>query len=241
MGEWIQSNGTTQARSRSEMTSGGCRRKVDLAHGALQRQRRFVDVIGTVQIGAVVAFARRRKAAFGKGKGYVEEEREVGTRQVVVAELEVENPSRQSPPGLPFGQFGALVGYVRIDIAVEDNGTPLGKPLPDLRSGFGPVAGEEQRHQIGVHLLHTAEFAAQKAGDEFAVYGGVEPREMHVFAPHAALLKHPAQHGHLGRFPGAVQSFEYYKHGLFCCIKPGRGSAPPRCGSLPAGVLSAAS
>ena len=124
-------------------------------------------------------------------------------------ELQAENPPGQPPARLPLGQLGALVGDVRVDVAVEDDGIAGGEPLPDLGCRLGAVARKEERHQIGVHRLHAAEFAAQEAGDEFAVDRRIEAREVHVTALHAALGKELAQQGYLGRFPGAVQTFEY--------------------------------
>lgn len=79
----------------------------------------------------------------------------------------------------------------------------------------GPAAAgrrEEQGYQIGVDFVHAAEFAAQEAGDQFAVDRRIETRKMNVFALHATFCEQLAQHPDLGRLARSVQAFEYDEH-----------------------------
>ena len=176
-----------------------------------------MDVAPALQVVAVVAFADSGELPLGEREGHVEEQRQVGARQAVMDELQVENPAHQPVALLSGRQFGALEPHVRIDEAVQHDGLARGDPPPDLRSGIGPVAGEEQRHQIGIDLVHAAEPAAQEAGDQLAVNRSVETRKMDVFALHAPLREQPAQQADLGRFTRTVQTFEHDKHNVTLC------------------------
>ena len=96
--------------------------------------------------------------------------------------------------------------------AVEHDGVARIEPTAQLRGSIGPVTGEKQSDQIRIDLVHSPEFTPQEAGDQLAVHRRVETRKMEKMALHPLLGKHAAHKFHLGRFPGAVQSFQYYQH-----------------------------
>lgn len=195
---------------------GGRGVEVDAAHGALQRQRRLVDVLRAPQIAAVGPFALLGELALDEGERHVEEERHVGARDGVAAVFEVEDPVAQPPPlAVAAPEAGALVGDIRPHVAVEHHGPPLGEPRADRLRRIGPVAREEERHEVGIDRIGAAELAPQEAGDQLAVYGRIETREMEVLALHAPLCQHAAQQRHLCRFTGSVQPLDYYEHRLF--------------------------
>ena len=173
-----------------------------------------MDILSALQIVAVVAFAHFGELALGEGERYVEEQREVGTGKRVMAEFEVHDPVGQPIALLAGGKFGALETHVRVDVTVQHHRFSFGEPLPYLRRGVGAVARKNQRHEVGIDLLHAAEFAAQEPGDQLAVYGRIEAREMHILALDAPVGKQLAQHAYLGRFARSVQSFEYNEHRL---------------------------
>ena len=215
-----------------------CGIEVDLAHGTLEGERRLVDVLGALQVAAVVALAHGGELALSERKGHVEEQRQIGPRQGVVSELEIEDPTGQPAALVARGQLGALVTDVGIDIAVEQHGLAVGDPLPDLGRGLGPVAGKEQGDEVGIDPVGAAELAAQKTGDELAVDRSVETRKMEIGALDAALREPLAQQTDLRRFAGTVQAFEYDEHrGFFVygirsatCARP---AASPRPGRRP--------
>ena len=107
-----------------------------------------------------------------------------------------------------------LIQLDTINVTVQHHRFSFGEPLPYLRRGVGAVARKNQRHEVGIDLLHAAEFAAQEPGDQLAVYGRIEAREMHILALDAPVGKQLAQHAYLGRFARSVQSFEYNEHRL---------------------------
>lgn len=142
--------------------------QIDLAHALLQVERRLVDVVRPLQVVAVVALARLRELTLGEREGNVQKERHVGTRQAVIAVLGLENPVFERAALLFRGEFGALERHVRVDVAVQHHRFARREPLPDPRGRIAPIAGEEQRHQIGVDRLDRPQLAAQEAGDQLA-------------------------------------------------------------------------
>ena len=109
-------------------------------------------------------------------------------------------------------EFRALERHVRIDVTVQHHGFARREPLPDLSRRIAPVAGEEQRHQIGIDRLDGPQFAAQETGDQIAENRRVETREMEVTARDAAPCEKLLQHADLGRLARSVQAFEYDEH-----------------------------
>lgn len=70
--------------------------KVHLAHAPLQVESVFVNVPAALQVVAVVSLADLRELSFGEGERHVEEQRQIGARQVVVTEFQVQNPLREA-------------------------------------------------------------------------------------------------------------------------------------------------
>ena len=101
------------------------------------------------------------------------------------------------------------IGYHRIGTAITD--TDMNYLLLYLEETYG-LTSEKQSDQIRIDLVHSPEFTPQEAGDQLAVHRRVETRKMEKMALHPLLGKHAAHKFHLGRFPGAVQSFQYYQH-----------------------------
>ena len=122
--------------------------------------------------------------------------------------FQIDDPVAQFPPGLRIGNLGALVGHVGIDIPVQYHAFPLRQPAPDRRSRIGPVAGVQQRHDIGIDPVDSAELAPQKAGDQLSVHGRVETREVKVFVPDAPRGEHLLQTVNLGGLSGPVEAFQ---------------------------------
>ena len=171
-----------------------------------------MDVAFPFQVFAVVAFAYLGELFLRKGERHIQKQRHVRTGNSVIAELQVEDPPPQLLLPVPGRQFGALEPHVRIDIPVEHDGVARIEPTAQLRGSIGPVTGEKQSDQIRIDLVHSPEFTPQEAGDQLAVHRRVETRKMEKMALHPLLGKHAAHKFHLGRFPGAVQSFQYYQH-----------------------------
>ena len=171
-----------------------------------------MNVPAALQVVAVVSLADLRELSLGEGERHVEEQRQVGTRQVVVTEFQVQNPLREAVAPLAGRKFRTLETHVRIDVTVEDHGFAFGDPRPDLRTGRRTVAREEQGHQIGIDRLDGTQFAAQETGDQIAENRRVETREMEVTARDAAPCEKLLQHADLGRLARSVQSFEYDEH-----------------------------
>ena len=83
------------------------------------------------------------------------------------------------------------------------------------RSRIGPVAGVQQRHDIGIDPIDSAELAPQEAGDQLPVHGRVETREVKVFVPDAPCGEHLLQTVNLGGLSGPVEAFQNKQRHFF--------------------------
>ena len=81
---------------------------ISFTHLLLEVEVGLVDVGLAVQIVAVLAGTVFGKTFFGKRKRHVEENIEVGTRNLEIVELKVENPVEQLAFFLLVGNLGAL-------------------------------------------------------------------------------------------------------------------------------------
>ena len=189
--------------------------QIDLADLLLETDIGFMDILRTGQIAAVAIGTVRRQTRCDEGDRNVEEESDVRARQAEGSVFGVQDPATQLLALFGIREFGALVGDVRIDVTVEQNGLSGIEGSPHLRHGAVAVFSKKQGDQLRVHGTNRAEATLQETADQIAVDGGVIAGEMDVFEP-APFLEPGLEPRHLGGFSGPVKSFNDNQHRQFC-------------------------
>jgi hypothetical protein len=183
--------------------------KINAADFALEVEVGLVDVLFTFKVGAVSALALMGQALFDKVDGDVQIEVKLWPRKVKLAVFGVEYPFAEIPLCLFVSEFRALVGYVGIDIAVQQHGGAAFQRFAYLRSGPVAVFGEEKGDQLGMYFVDGPELPAEEAADESAIDSGFVAGEMDIFEFRAFLSEVFAQEPDLSGFPGPIKAFKY--------------------------------
>ena len=97
--------------------------EVDRPDAFLEVDVGFMNILSSHKILPVIAFSRGLEPSFDKGDRHIQENVQIRLRKIEGIVFCREYPVPQSLPVLFRGQLCALVGDVRIDITVEQNGT----------------------------------------------------------------------------------------------------------------------
>ncbi len=186
--------------------------KIDFPDPLLESYAGLVYVGASLEVIPVRTAPLAVKTFFHKVERYVQEYVEVRLRKIEISEFRVQNPVSDLFLLLGVIQFSALVGYVGINVTVQQYGRAVLQSGPDSRRGPVSVLGEEQRHKLGVNRIDGAEPAAKELAYEFSVNGRVISGEMYVFQAGTSALQIFLQLLDLSGFACSVQTFQYDEH-----------------------------
>lgn len=175
----------------------------------------LMDILGTGQIAAVSVRSVRSQTRRDEGNGYIEKDIDIRSRQAEGAIFCIQDPFAELFPLPRIRQLRTLVGDIRIDVTVQQNGLSRGESRLHLRYRTMPVFCEKQGYQLRMYGIDGAEASLKETADQVPVNGGVIAGEMDVFEP-APFLEPGLEPCHLGGFPGPVKSFNDNQHRQFC-------------------------